>query len=606
MSAPAGGAPPPASSGTHSKVARSLIGLPSLWFSSRRALLGLCAIALLINVAALVSDLSPFNNDYGYGTQGAGRIQSIVSIRGPAIKAGLRVGDRIDVLQDGSQGFSLTGEPVHLSIIRGARVIPITLIPAQGALPFDWIARFLLVFWIVGFAALIVMRGYRTATTSILAMFLLAFAIQSALKLGMFYPSWAGVGVALFLRSLFIGTEFALLTLLAARFGTSSPVRERITRATFTIIAFCSLAGGAVLFLGQWLSLTNEFWATMAKWSFQGVLFPIFPCLLCGGMAFAAASGGEKQRLAWIFVPVGAFTVLGLVINFAANLGVLSPFGSQIINGSFFVVPLCLTYAALSRRLFDIGFVLNSAAVFAGVSVIVVGSFVLLEWALGTWFANASHATNLTLNIALALGLGVSLNHIHRKVDHFVDTAFFRKRHEDEAELRRFALESAFITDRETLLRRTYEVVSSHTQAPAAVLLLDGDHYVLSQGWAGSVARVGLNDPVILAMRARHDAVDLHGRSTAIVGEHAFPMASHGTLVGLIVCDAKKSGERFAPDEVEALKTLAHGVGIAFVSLGNGTEHSLESLHEAITTMQQQVATALRDIAADLRAPRDT
>ena len=43
-------------------------------------------------------------------------------------------------------------------------------------------------------------------------------------------------------------------------------------------------------------------------------------------------------------------------------------------------VPMVLTYVALSRRLLDIGFVLNRAAVFAIVSSLLIGAFVVAEW----------------------------------------------------------------------------------------------------------------------------------------------------------------------------------------------------------------------------------
>jgi hypothetical protein len=40
-------------------------------------------------------------------------------------------------------------------------------------------------------------------------------------------------------------------------------------------------------------------------------------------------------------------------------------------------------------------------------------------------------------------------------------------------------------------------------------------------------------------------------------------MVSRGTLFGVLVCGAKRSGEAYAPDESEALLALAHGVGTA-------------------------------------------
>src|SRR5581483_8124645 len=74
-----------------------------------------------------------------------------------------------------------------------------------------------------------------------------------------------------------------------------------------------------------------------------------------------------------------------------------------------FLAPVVLTYAVFSRRVLDIGFVLNRAAIFSGVSVIVLGVFVLVEWLLSDWLRSANHSTNVIITGALALGLGLSL-----------------------------------------------------------------------------------------------------------------------------------------------------------------------------------------------------
>ena len=60
--------------------------------------------------------------------------------------------------------------------------------------------------------------------------------------------------------------------------------------------------------------------------------------------------------------------------SYAQLVGILA-----FANLSFILMPIVLVYVALNRRLIDIGFILNRAAVFAIVSVIVVGAFVLAE-----------------------------------------------------------------------------------------------------------------------------------------------------------------------------------------------------------------------------------
>ena len=115
-----------------------------------------------------------------------------------------------------------------------------------------------------------------------------------------------------------------------------------------------------------------------------------------------------------------------------------------IKNFSFPIAAIGLTYALLGHRLLDVGFALNRAAVFAVLSLLVVGAFTLAEWGLGGWLASASRSTNVLVSASLALALGLAIHPIQRLTDRFVDNVFFRKRHEAEIALRAFAKEAAF------------------------------------------------------------------------------------------------------------------------------------------------------------------
>lgn len=140
-------------------------------------------------------------------------------------------------------------------------------------------------------------------------------------------------------------------------------------------------------------------------------------------------------------------------------------------------------YVQANRRMIRYVRIPKDAAVaFSGISGVAIGSFVLLEWALGKWFEQSSREAGVAANVALALAFGLSLRLIHRRVDRFVDTVFFRKRNEDISALRRFAQEAAFITDRDTLLQRTRAQVLEHSEASSvSITILDepgGNHFV--------------------------------------------------------------------------------------------------------------------------------
>ena len=119
------------------------------------------------------------------------------------------------------------------------------------------------------------------------------------------------------------------------------------------------------------------------------------------------------------------------------------------------------------------GFALNTAAVFSAVSVLLIGTFITAEWAVGNWLVTVGHVTSTVVAIVLALGLGFSVRFVHGRVDHTVDRLFFRKRHQQEKALLQFAREAAFITDAETLLERTVAEIAERVQASSVAVLID-------------------------------------------------------------------------------------------------------------------------------------
>jgi hypothetical protein len=282
---------------------------------------------------------------------------------------------------------------------------------------------------------------------------------------------------------------------------------------------------------------------------------PALPTIICGILAARAVGASEGQRIGWVTASYGFYWAAWILAGQAGPLlgGENATWVWRTFNVAHIVVPLGLTYAALQRRLFDVGFIINRAAAFTVVSTIVIGSFVLLEWALGKWFEDVNHATSVVLNAALALVLGLSMRFLHNRVDGFVDSVFFRKRNENERALRRFAREANLMTDRTIMLDRAMAVILAHSEISAVDITM--------------VEALDLNDAAVLAMRTWHEPVELARYRTSLVGEYAFPLEVHGSLLGALVCGQKRNEEAYAPDEIDALRELTHGVGLALWTL---------------------------------------
>jgi hypothetical protein len=562
-------------------------------------LLTICALAALAQVAAVLDAtgmggappwLGWWVASTGASSEPFNLVVTSAEPGGPAARAGLRKGDLIDIrantLAERYSFFQspLNGRPLFLSVHRGSLQEKLTVTPRAPIITWNfWLFTFT-AFWLLMFATLIVWRGADQSQMRLLSLWIATFVFTGAL-IGFATP-WAWADVLQNIAASVVGPlSVAFLAAFASGFAQPLSRPRRIARALcytflaiYTAIALAGTAGVVTLRFDPLPFVEGNAGSV-------SVAAAVLTAVLCGLLAIAASRGVERQRAIWTLVPLAAFFcffVVGLIAT-APFLGIVSAL-------VLLTAPVSLTYAALSRRLIDVGFFLNRATVFTIVSAIVIGAFVLAEWAASAWLASSTHTTSVFIGMAVALGLGISLRYIHRYVERFVDHVFFRKRHEDESALRRFAHEASYISDRSTLLDRTVQAVKEHTTADhAAILVRDGAATYAFAG-DGQGADVSENDPGIIALRAWNKPIDLHAfPHSQLSGEFAFPMISRGDLLGALICGPKRDGEAYAPDESDALLALAHGVGTALDTLSSQSNGVLGSIREMQTLMLQEL-----------------
>jgi hypothetical protein len=513
----------------------------------------------------------------------------------PAYRAGLRTGDLVDLRPLSaadryrwSVGIWRVGERIDVPVVRADGIHRVAI--AAESTPFTWHLCLAIIggIWLLLFAALIAWRRAESAEARTLALLLIAFNLGSSLAPQNWITSWAGLDAVVgVLGQPLFNTGIALFATYAMLFARPPTLLRRIllwlSYATVGTETLYAIAYGA----GVW-SLAADPTQAWFSGSLSQVVTGFFPGLfplLCAIATVAQARGSERARFAWASASLGllllGFTVSGALIAFDPSFSSSAYVTTE--DTIYFIAPIGLTYSLLSRRLLDIGFAINRAAVFSGVSIIVVGTFVLAEWAVSAWFSDVSHTTNVVIGAALALALGLSVRAIHSRVDRVLDTLFFRKRHEDEQAIRTFAHEAAYITDAPTLLNRAVATLERHADATFVTLALDDR--------AGRYGEVNENDPAIVALRAGRKIVDLHTMQTDLRGEFAYPMNARGRLVGALVIGPKRSGDAYAPDESDAIAQLAHRVGDTLAALSSKTDDSRAMLPEAIQALTKTTTT---------------
>ncbi len=541
----------------------------------RSGLLAACAFVVVITAAEVALRVLVWGS---FHVAAETTSQSFLDrIRRVSAQPALRVGDLVDLrnLTPG-QRFAWrnydarTGERWALPISRSGRGLTEHIAATRATYfgkPFmsmdSWpfwlsIAGY---FWMTLFAAVIVLRRWQSVEAGLLA--LLLVTTVSGTVLVDWRSTVPAFDDALNVLGAILGTAAtALLAAYAMLFQPASTVRRGLAWLSYASV----VAGSAIVVIGAvglWTltidpagSLLSGKAAQIA-YNFLPFLFPV----LCTAMAIAETRGAERTRIAWaagsLSVLYGTYCIVELALIFvpSVDLSVVHLFA----NVAFFLAPVGLTYALLSRRLLDIGFVLNQAAVFSGVSLVVVGLFMLAEWVLGNWFGRVSHMTNVEISAGLVLVLGFSVRAIHRRVDRVLDRAFFRKRHDDEMAIRSFAEEASSAVDADALVRGAMRILEAHADASFVGFAMDD-----GKGRYGAAPD---NDPAIAALLERRKAVDLHSLSTELQGEFAYPMIARGRLVGALVIGPKRSGESYAPDESNAIMQLAREVGGALHTL---------------------------------------
>ncbi len=600
-------------------------------------ILTLCFAAMVLNLGAFLDQTGVGGAPAWYGVWGGyfdGSSEPYhmtfrgVDQGGPAYRGGMREGDLVDVRRHtvlervSLLGQPLAGRPLTFNVERGSERMTATVVPSSFSISRFWnyaVVEFAS-FWLLLFAVLIAWRR-PYADNNLLLSTLLAFAAIGFNAETVFFAfPWTWAYVVLVVVSQALPLSVALWATLASSFARPLSAPRRVALGLcYTFVAIAVLVGDGtadrVIGLAPLIGMITLWFDPTA---FLGAAWTIppdiatFMALICSVLAIVEARGVDRQRAGWLLVPLAVYYGFASVTTLAFH--VLS-YSLILITAELFsvvalVTPLVLTYAALNRRLIDAGFVLNRTVVFAIVSTIVIGAFVLVEWAAGAWFVNASHTTSVVVGMVVALALGLSLRYIHKYVDGFVDRVLFRQRHEDEAALRRFAHESAYINDTATLLGRAVATVRRHTTAESADIFVRNGTTAYASTSDGNALSVSQNDPAIVALSAWGEPVDLHGiTDSKLPGELAFPMISRGRLVGALVCGPKRDGETYAPDESDALLALAHGVGGALDVLGAQADgssgsaigelrESIRALSEATRSLPDAIAARLREGAA--------
>lgn len=283
-----------------------------------------------------------------------------------------------------------------------------------------------------------------------------------------------------------------------------------------------------------------------------------------------SSRGDERQRLQWIVVFPVVLLLRVAVINSPSTVPEWAIDGLIALA---VLVPLTVAYAVIRRRVFDVQFVISRALVYGSLTSFVAGTFLLIDWFMTRQFAQTRFT--LSAEIIFALALGSSLNLLHRSVDRFVDSVFFRQRHFAE---RRLAKAALALTRADNFAAVDQFVVHEPVQAlglTSAALFRKAEHggflRRVDVGWSANDANeLGANDPLVLHLLAGSEPVRLseitwgghvpHLANSVLVA----PVLLRDHIVGIAFYGPHVTGADIDPDEQKALAPLLDRAGAAY------------------------------------------
>jgi len=286
--------------------------------------------------------------------------------------------------------------------------------------------------------------------------------------------------------------------------------------------------------------------------------------------------GAERQRIRWVVLGFAVALIVQTVwFVLVTEVTTLPLYVYSLENQLSIFAPLAVAYAIVKHRVIDVNFVISRTLVYGILTTLFIGLFAFIDWFVGRVLDQTRWA--LIAEIAVAIGVGFWLNGVHTRVDRFVDSVLFRRRHEAERRLARLArglphATSAALVDASLVA----EPRDALDLASAAMFRRDGSaHYVrtIAAGWGdGMASDLGEDDPLILHLQAERGALrlsELHwARGDAPSGTGrpalALPIVVRHELDAIVLFGGHRGGEDFDLDEIGWLNSLASAAGAAY------------------------------------------
>ena len=492
----------------------------------------------------------------------------------PRAGSGLQKGDLLDLgslsnLQRWRLRAAPYGYQVTVQVRRAGRDLSLQLTAKfRPRIAVDWIEILTDFLWI-GLATIIAARKPNAMTVSFLAFTAFLLPFGPVVSFFGFLNDAAFTVVTYVVPPVIATFPNFFLAAFAVRFpsGLTRSWRRYVSTAIYVTMAVVLISDAIFL---PYVTLSSTWYSELSLTEIWIMAAGVFAIAIA---SYVQATAAERPRiglvLAGLTISIGATTVFDTyAIVLPNDTSVAFVDAMRILS---LALPLSVAYAVLRYRVIDIGFALNRTAAYGITSVVLIGLFAALEWAAERFITSRNHVESALIDLGIALIVVFSFRFVHVRVDRAVDNLLFRKRHEDEAALRRFEENAHFYTEGSSLLRDALEVIKKRCEVRrVAVYLRSANGFEPAMSSFDGGVPIDTNDAALVDVRAHRAVLDLTELHTRVPGIRLYPMLVAADLAGFLTIGEREGFEEMPADIDRALRALV-------ISLA----HSLHALQHA-------------------------
>jgi hypothetical protein len=287
--------------------------------------------------------------------------------------------------------------------------------------------------------------------------------------------------------------------------------------------------------------------------------------------SFRSTVGEERQRIAWVLaglVITDAAYLLGNYVDEMAASDFVSigtwAFWGVVCQLAGVALPLALAYVVARHRVVDVGFAFNRAAVFTATSLLIVGLFAGLQWAANTYLVRMYESHGLVVQMGIAIAVFFMVRALRAGTERAITQVFFARRRRRIDAILGIVGQFADLTDPYAISPLVVRELGEGADLDAIFYVQRGIGFERISGSVPSPSAFAEGDP--LPERLRSGLRPIEVEDGELEDWLALPLFVRARLKGMLFVRSR-SGESLAPDEVEALRSLAAEMLIAHEDL---------------------------------------